>query len=615
MLYRTTKLLFLTAIVVAALGFFGVQSALADGTIIADGTGEQADNNSDGVCSLIEAMVAANANSDYNECSLASGTYSDDTIQLQAGATYTLTSVYTSTDGATGLPDVTSVIIIAGQGGTIIRDDSAPNFRIFHVAGSGYLVLDQVTVANGKAGTTGGWQDQVGGGLMLDSGGSNAYVISSTFESNVASSGGGIYNYVGTLVMSNTILSDNHAIGSGNKGGGISASGTTTVTGSVIVSNTAVAEGGGIFAPGITLVNSSILSNTAQDGGGVYVWRGTFEDVTLRGNRAITGSGGGLYINGYGETTLNRVTIAHNQSDNNDGGVYHTNYDAHYTSLTLVNVTVHNNMAQTSGGGLYANYASGAITETITHATFSDNEAVSGAGGNLYNNQAVLNLANSIVADGVSGSGGANCDGNPVVNVTSGGYNVETGTDCGLTGTGDQQNTDPQLGSLQDNGGDTWTMALPNDSPAVNQIANGVNGCGTTITQDQRGVIRPIDNACDVGAYEYALPPQPPVADAGPDQIVIVNATVTLNGSNSYDPNGDDITYGWTQTGGGPLVPLSSAVISKPVFMAPALPTVLTFTLVVTDTPGGLPSAPDTVVIDVVENWYLVYLPMVLRNH
>jgi hypothetical protein len=614
MSYRTTKLLLLAATAVAVLALFGVQSALADGTIIADGTGEQTDNNSDGVCSLIEAMIAANTNSDYNECHLASGTYSDDTIQLQAGATYTLMSVYTSTDGATGLPDVTSVIIIAGQESTIIRDDNAPDFRIFHVSGSGYLVLDQVTVANGRAGTSGGWQDQVGGGIMLDSGGSNAYITNSTFESNVASSGGGIYNYVGTLVVSNTTFSDNHAL-SGSGGGGIFASGVTTVTNSVIVSNTASVQGGGIRAPGITLINSTILSNTAQDGGGVYVHRqGTFEDVTIRGNRAITGNGGGLYVNGYGETILNRVTIDHNQSNNNGGGIYHTNYDTHRTSLALTNVTVYNNTAQISGGGLYANYSSNTITETITYATFSGNLAVSGAGGNLYNNQAVFNLVNSIVADGVAGSGNANCDGNPTANVVSGGYNVETGTDCGLTATGDQQNTDPQLGPLQDNGGDTWTMALPSDSQAVNQIANGVNGCGTTVTQDQRGVTRPMDNACDVGAYEYEVLPQPPVADAGQDQIVVVNATVTLDGSGSYDPNGDNIIYGWTQTGGGPIVVLSSAVISRPIFMAPALPTVLTFTLVVTDTPGGLPSAPDTVAINVVENLYPVYLPLVLRS-
>lgn len=42
----------------------------------------------------------------------------------------------------------------------------------------------------------------------------------------------------------------------------------------------------------------------------------------------------------------------------------------------------------------------------------------------------------------------------------------------------------------------------------------------------------------------------PPVADAGPDQIGVPSGTITLNGSNSYDPNGQKLTYTWVQEGG-----------------------------------------------------------------
>lgn len=50
----------------------------------------------------------------------------------------------------------------------------------------------------------------------------------------------------------------------------------------------------------------------------------------------------------------------------------------------------------------------------------------------------------------------------------------------------------------------------------------------------------------------------PPVADAGPDQLGIPAGTVTLNGSNSRDPNGETLTYQWVQES-GPAVALQNA--------------------------------------------------------
>ncbi|MCR4405881.1 MAG: PKD domain-containing protein, partial [Anaerolineae bacterium] len=90
----------------------------------------------------------------------------------------------------------------------------------------------------------------------------------------------------------------------------------------------------------------------------------------------------------------------------------------------------------------------------------------------------------------------------------------------------------------------------------------------------------------------------PPVADAGPDQNVLVGTVVNLDGSNSTDPDGHmPLIYNWQQTGGTAVV-LSSTDISHPTFIAPATPTILTFTLVVTDA-LGLSSVADSVVITV----------------
>ncbi|MDJ0749178.1 MAG: PKD domain-containing protein, partial [Woeseiaceae bacterium] len=73
-----------------------------------------------------------------------------------------------------------------------------------------------------------------------------------------------------------------------------------------------------------------------------------------------------------------------------------------------------------------------------------------------------------------------------------------------------------------------------------------------------------------------------PVANAGPDQTVGSNATVTLDGSGSTGSG--TLTYSWSQTG-GTTVALSSASASRPTFTAPAVTAdeVLAFQLTVTD--------------------------------
>ena len=78
----------------------------------------------------------------------------------------------------------------------------------------------------------------------------------------------------------------------------------------------------------------------------------------------------------------------------------------------------------------------------------------------------------------------------------------------------------------------------------------------------------------------------PPVADAGPDQMVAPGASVTLDGSGSTDPDGDTLTYIWTRTA-GPAVTLSSTTAASPTFTTPSTLATLTFRLTVTDSRGA----------------------------
>jgi K319L-like, PKD domain/Bacterial Ig domain/Right handed beta helix region len=115
--------------------------------------------------------------------------------------------------------------------------------------------------------------------------------------------------------------------------------------------------------------------------------------------------------------------------------------------------------------------------------------------------------------------------------------------------------------------------------------------------------IRPADGNADgitvfdAGAFEFISPNQAPIAHAGIDRTVILGSLVNLDGSASFDPDGNAITYQWTQTG-GPVVSLSSPTVVNPAFTAPAVqtPTVLVFQLTVSD---GFASSSATVRITV----------------
>lgn len=87
------------------------------------------------------------------------------------------------------------------------------------------------------------------------------------------------------------------------------------------------------------------------------------------------------------------------------------------------------------------------------------------------------------------------------------------------------------------------------------------------------------------------VPNQGPVAEAGDDATVRKRTLVTLHGEGSFDPDGDALTFTWTQAL-GPSVVLSNPDSATPAFTPPASGT-YGFELLISDGDGGI--ARDTV--------------------
>jgi hypothetical protein len=118
---------------------------------------------------------------------------------------------------------------------------------------------------------------------------------------------------------------------------------------------------------------------------------------------------------------------------------------------------------------------------------------ISGNGNGGISTQG-MEIGNTIL----DGNASANIDGT----ATSLGYNISSDDGGGnLTGPGDQINTAPLLGPLQDNGGPTLTHALLPGSPAIN--AGDPNFTPPPFS-DQRGspFVRVFNGRIDIGAFE-----------------------------------------------------------------------------------------------------------------
>jgi hypothetical protein len=428
-----------------------------------------------------------------------------DTIQFDAtlsGQTINLTSAELAID---------KNITISGPGPSQLAVSRVSGlFRIFNIRPGHTVIIEGLTISGGIA-------DGPGGGVFNDNATvtiDHCIVRNNTSQKNL---GGGIFSSGAqggaTMTILNSVISENslQGIGGGIYNDGPIASTTMTIRNSTVSFNIALVEfpgnlgdaGGILNGATMEIINSTISDNRAQyTGAGIHNFGMlTIIDSIVSGNEAgsdsfsESGIGGGI-LNG-GTLTITGSTLSDNSARKFGGGIDNDG------TLTITNTTLSGNTANQDGGGIDNGGAS-----TIASSTFTDNTA-SGNGGGICNaNGGTLGIGNTILRAGALGTNIFN-DASTVI---SHGYNLSSDNGGGLlTATGDQVNTNPLLGPLQNNGGSTLTHELLPGSPAID---SGDPSFTPPPLYDQRdlGYNRVFNGRIDIGSLEVQPGPPTPTA-------------------------------------------------------------------------------------------------------
>jgi CSLREA domain-containing protein len=248
--------------------------------------------------------------------------------------------------------------------------------------------------------------------------------------------------------------------------------------------------------------------NTVITAGGIATYHAPLllSEVEIAHNH---GCNGGLSIGRLG--ILDRVSIHDNLADrsgcpSSTGGGIQVSSGA---ELFARNVTISGNRSRDGGGGLNVD---GGIARLV-HVTIADNTAgYSGAnadGGGLHRGSTgTIYLKNSIVAHNTAPGSGDDC----AAIVQSQDYNlIGDASACTIGGEtgGNLVGADPLLDALVDDGDGLPVRGLKAASPAIDAVGNASNRISACTDAnaiytilDQRGMPRPADNTCDIGAYE-----------------------------------------------------------------------------------------------------------------
>ena len=284
------------------------------------------------------------------------------------------------------------------------------------------------------------------------------------------------------------------------------------------------------------------------------------ENLAIVDGRAITGTvriGGGIANDGT--LTVSNSAISGNNA-NAGGGIYNSGtliVSGSTINTNGVGVYNENPLAFVPIGAAIANYGQ----LTVADSTFDDNYIVAppnlvNIGGVIYNDNTLRLINSTIVSpDGFAGirntAGSVAVVKNTLFDAPCGGvvssdstHNLTTYAGCDQSFTLVTPFRDLQLGSLQNNGGATQTIALLPGSRAIDAGDNAVCAAAPVNNRDQRGMVRPQGHTCDIGAFEAEHQNTPPTANDD-SYSTIANAPLTVAApgvlANDIDPDTDPL--------------------------------------------------------------------------
>ena len=351
---------------------------------------------------LVRAINCANANTTADTITLIDDvtlTAIDNDVDFGSlGETGTIGDPDGLSDGANGLPLITSEITIQSDGTTrtIARGASAPDFRLFAIDPSGTLTVNDLALQNGSAVASdrsnslaldgaagaifnGGTLTVSNSTISRNSGELYAAMIFNynlmTITNSVVSDSGGEHTILssGTLTVSNSTFSQ-------NRSGVILSVGTATMSNSTFSDNTSGSSSGAIDNLGgtMTVSNSTFSGNSFTEeifiGAGAIVNHGTLtlNNNTFSGNSSANRGGA---INNFGPLTVNNNTFSGNSA--NYGAVIYNQKGRYYSTdgtLEVNNSTFSGNSATSSDGVIVNDYpCDSTCTVAVNNSIIWDN--------------------------------------------------------------------------------------------------------------------------------------------------------------------------------------------------------------------------------------------------